>query len=228
MWIPQQVGLIVVDMWDQHWCPSATERVESLGIFINNTLNVARQLGVQIIHAPSECDAYYVNHPSRLWTLALPNVTMPTDPPRNVPDLPIVINDPNDGCDVPGAYQHPVWTKETDLITIHPEDALIEDTDNGQTLWNLVVYRGLKHLIYVGVHENLCIMNRSFAIKETSGWGIEVAVTREATDTMYEPSQPPYCSHDMSVDLMTQYVEKWWGKSVSAYDFLNPRNSTSF
>lgn len=222
-WLPKETAIIVVDMWDKHWCPSTTERVAALAPLINATLNNARELGIQIIHAPSECDAYYVNSPSRLWTLALPNVTMPNPIPHDDPPKPF----DNGDCDVPGFNEHPVWTKEIDLITIHAEDALIEESDGGQTLWNLIVSRGLKHLVYVGVAENLCIMNRSFAVKAVVSWGMAPAVAREVTDTMYDPSKTPYCSHERSVVLMTEFIEKFWSKTVSVYDFLNPRNSST-
>jgi hypothetical protein len=49
---------------------------------------------------------------------------------------------------------------------------------------------------------------------------MDFAIVREATDTMYDPSQPPYIEHDASVTLMTMFVESFWAKSISAYDLL--------
>lgn len=102
LWDPKATAIIVVDMWDQHWCPSTTERVQSLAPLINDTLNEARKLGVQIIHAPSQCDAYYANHPSREWVLELTNYTLPDPLWHNEPTLPLDASD--GGCDV--AQEH--------------------------------------------------------------------------------------------------------------------------
>ena len=219
LWRADETAIVIVDMWDRHWCPSATERGQALATFINETITAARLKGVQIIHAPSECDDYYASNPSRLWVLALPNITMPSPLPHSEPALPIGFAD--GGCDVGGVQPYKAWTRETDLITIWPEDAIIEDSDGGQTLWNLIYWLGLKHLLYVGVHENMCILDRSFAIRRAVSWGVDVAIVREAVDTMYDPSQPPYIEHEASVALMTAFVESFWAKSISVYDLLN-------
>ena len=54
-----------------------------------------------------------------------------------------------------------------------------------QELWNVMKKEGLKNLIYMGVHENMCIMGRPFAIENVAGWGMgkdNVAVMRELVD----------------------------------------------
>ncbi len=224
-WEPSQTAMVVVDMWDKHWCPSATERVGAIAVFINETINAGRDLGIQIIHAPSETSTFYNNTQSRKWVLSLPNVTMPTPIPHDYPPMPLNTDDL--GCDVPGFNEYKAWTRETPLITIHDEDGLIDDEQNGQTLYNIVAAKGIKNIMYMGVHENMCIMNRAFAIVKSVSWGLNVAVIREATDTMYEPMKPPYVDHETSVIMMTEYIEKFWANSISAYDFLNPRNAST-
>ncbi len=36
-----------------------------IAMLMNQTITAARQRGVLIIHAPSDCQGYYVNHPAR-------------------------------------------------------------------------------------------------------------------------------------------------------------------
>ncbi len=62
------------------------------------------------------------------------------------------------GCDVTGANPYQAWTHETDLLTILPQDAII--SDNSQETWNVLFARKIKNIIYGGVHENMCVMNR--------------------------------------------------------------------
>ena len=38
----------------------------------------------------------------------------------------------------------------------------------------------------------------------------------------YTPIDPPYVSHAEGLALHTAYIEKFWGSSVSMYDFLVP------
>ena len=40
--------------------------------------------------------------------------------------------------------------------------------------------------------------------------------------TRYTPVDPPYVSHAEGLALHTAYIEKFWGSSVSMYDFLVP------
>jgi hypothetical protein len=94
-----------------------------------------------------------------------------------------------------------------------------------QELANVIAARSLKNLVYMGVHENMCIVDRPFAIKKVVGWGwgaTNCAIVRELTDVMYTPKDPPYVSHSEGVQLQTEYIEKFLASSVSMYDFLVP------
>ena len=58
----------------------------------------------------------------------------------------------------------------------------------------------------MGVHENMCIMARPFAIERLAGWGWQpdrMAVVRELVDVMYTPNDPPYVSHAEGLGLHT-------------------------
>lgn len=219
-WKNAETAMMVVDMWNQHWCPSATHRVGGIAVRINQTITAARDAGIFIIHAPSDCSSYYADYKAREWVMALPNATIPKPKPHNNPDYPIDASD--QGCDVPGYTEHRTWTHENDLITIYDEDAIIDD--NAQEMYNVLSYKAIKNIVFMGVHENMCIMNRQFAISHTLSWGFNPVICRENTDTMYDPTRVPYVSHDEGTRLMTEYIEKFWVPSISAYDFIWPRN----
>ena len=73
----------------------------------------------------------------------------------------------------------------------------------------------------MGVHTNMCVLNRSFAIKQMVRWGVNIALVRDLTDTMYNPAMPPYVSHDEGTQLVIGYIEKFWCPSVSSDDLLH-------
>ena len=69
---PKETAIIITDMWDKHWCDSATERVAELAPAINDFVKIARTRGVFIIHAPSETMDFYKDHPARLRAINAP------------------------------------------------------------------------------------------------------------------------------------------------------------
>src|SRR4051794_41420434 len=52
-WQAAQTAIIVCDMWDDHYCKSAAQRVGVMAPRMNRVLSAAREHGVMIIHAPS-------------------------------------------------------------------------------------------------------------------------------------------------------------------------------
>jgi hypothetical protein len=74
----------------------------------------------------------------------------------------------------------------------------------------------------MGVHTNMCVLNRSFAIKQMVRWGVNIALVRDLTDTMYNPAMPPYVSHDEGTRLVVEYIEKFWCPSLLSDDLLKP------
>ena len=64
-WDPKKTAIIICDMWDDHWCKSAAQRVGELAGPINEMVKKARAQGVFIIHAPSSVTAFYKDTPQR-------------------------------------------------------------------------------------------------------------------------------------------------------------------
>jgi hypothetical protein len=124
------------------------------------------------------------------------------------------------------------WTHQIDTLTITDKDWLIasEEGQSEQELANVLSANGIKNLVYMGVHENMCIVNRPFAIEKVVSWGFgpaNVAVMRELVDVMYTPKDSPYVSHAAGVQLQTAWIEKFLISSVSMYDFLVPEYGLS-
>jgi hypothetical protein len=49
-WNVRKTALIICDMWDDHWCKSAAQRVTELAGPMNEMLKQARAKGIFIIH----------------------------------------------------------------------------------------------------------------------------------------------------------------------------------
>ena len=64
-WDSSKTAVIIVDMWDKHWCQGASSRVAELAPRLNRFVAAARDKGVLIVHAPSSCMEPYKDHPAR-------------------------------------------------------------------------------------------------------------------------------------------------------------------
>src|SRR5262249_26301649 len=79
-WEAKKSAVIICDMWDQHWCRGATERVGEIAVRMNRVISSVRDRGVLIIHAPSSCMEFYKDTPQRqLAKQAPPAANLPKD-----------------------------------------------------------------------------------------------------------------------------------------------------
>ncbi|HJN14880.1 MAG TPA: hypothetical protein QGH10_05295 [Armatimonadota bacterium] len=72
----------------------------------------------------------------------------------------------------------------------------------------------------MGVHTNMCVVGRSFGIKQMVRWGIDVALVRDLTDAMYDPRTWPHVTHDEGTQLVIEWIEKYWCPTVLSQDLL--------
>ncbi len=76
---PEKMAIIVVDMWDSHTCSTMLEKVEELIPLMNETLEAARNLGIQVIFAPSRCNIAekWAGKPQRTKVEVIKDYTLP-------------------------------------------------------------------------------------------------------------------------------------------------------
>ena len=217
-------AIIICDMWDKHWCKGATTRVEGLARRMEPVLEQARAKSILILHAPSETMPYYANTPGRLLAERAVKVDPPTafTPMENEPPLPLDDND--GGCDTPGDKEYKAWSRETPLLKIEPGDVI---SDDGHEIYNVLRQHGIDTVLMMGVHANMCILNRSFGIRQLTKWGIHCILVRDLTDAMYNPASRPHVSHAAGTELVIEHIEKYWAPSLLSKDLLEQLSSSS-
>jgi len=228
-WKPERTALIICDMWDDHWCKSAAGRVEEMAPSLNATVNAARKKGIFIIHAPSSVVDFYNDSPQRKLAKAAPFTEAPiklsttprwgtawcwTDAKREGV-LPIDDSDMGCSCKDKKCEIREAWSRQHKLIEIVEGDAI---TDSGQETFNLLADRKIENVILCGVHLNMCVLGRPFAIRQMVKVGKNVALMRDMTDTMYNPERPPGVDHFTGTDLVVEHVEKYWCPSFTSTD----------
>ncbi|MDQ6708057.1 MAG: isochorismatase family protein, partial [Acidobacteriota bacterium] len=93
-------------------------------------------------------------------------------------------------------------------------------SDNGAEVYSFLRRKGIHNLLVMGVHTNMCILKRSFAIRQMTNWGIHCVLVRDLTDTMYDPNDRPFVSHDQGTELVVEHIEKYWGPSILSADLV--------
>jgi nicotinamidase-related amidase len=208
-------AIIVTDMWDQHWCKGATVRVGAIARKMEPLLEKARASGILIIHAPSETMSFYANAPGRHLAEDAPSVAPPKEPAIESPPLPI--DDSDGGCDTPGDKEHTAWSRETPLLTIGPGDVV---SDSGAEIYNVLRQHGINTVFFMGVHANMCILNRTFGIRQLSRWGLRCVLVRDLTDAMYDSASRPFVSHAAGTELVIEYIEQYWAPTVTSAQMM--------
>ena len=135
--------------------------------------------------------------------------------PEREPPLPIDASD--EGCDDrPQCKTRSAWSHEIDAIEIKEGDAITDSVE----AYYLMQQRGIDSVIVMGVHGNMCVLGRPFAIRQMVMEGKNVLLMRDMTDTMYNSRMPPYVSHFAGTDLLIAHVEKYWCPTITSADFL--------
>ena len=142
-------------------------------------------------------------------------ITIPK--PVNIEEYVQPIDSSDGGSDTQDLYKPDtiVWSRQSSKIYIDQERDLICGNE-GDRLYAHLITRRIKFIIYAGVHTNMCILNRSFAIKKMLRRGFKTALIRDLTDAMYNPEKPPYVNHEEGTALIIGYIEKFYCPTIDS------------
>ena len=227
-WKGAQTAVVIVDMWDKHWCVGATRRVGQVAPQMNAFANVARDRGALIIHAPSSCTKPYKDHPAHKLALGAPAAaTLPKDigewcyQIKNETNGKYPIDQTDGGCDCePKCEGGSPWRRQVAAIKIHDVDAI---SDSGVEIWNLIEHRGIRNVMIFGVHTNMCVLGRPFGLRQMSQNGKNTLLVRDLTDTMYNSKAWPYVNHFQGTDLIIEHIEKFVCATTTSASLLGDK-----
>ena len=222
-WKVSETVIIICDMWDDHYCKLAAQRVSDMVPRMNKVLTAARAHGALIIHAPSGCMNVYKDTPYRKRAETAPYAKPPFAlqgwcylDPKTEAEMPVDVS--KGACDDPvphKAVRH--FSKQHPGLTIIGYDAI---SSNGQEVYNLMKLEGIKNVVMMGVHTNMCVLGRPFGIRQLTRLGFNVALARDLTDAMYDPRNYPYVSHTRGTELVVEHIEQYWCPSIVGVDLM--------
>jgi nicotinamidase-related amidase len=213
-----ETAIVIVDMWDQHWSTGATRRCGVLAEKINEVAKWARARGILVVHAPSDTMGFYEGTEARNRFLSVKQLDIIPEP-VTIKDYPQPVDSSDGGSDsdmvdeyAPGTG---VWKRQTPKIDIDQGRDIICG-DEGERLFSYLAAVGIKNIIYMGVHTNMCVLGRSFAIKHMLRRGMKTVLVRDLTDAMYNPEKPPYVSHEEGTKLIVEYIEMFYCPTIDS------------
>ena len=223
-WKPMETAIIICDMWDNHYCQNAARRVKAMAPRMNRVLMAAREIGVTIIHAPSGTMDVYAGTAQRARLVSARKVTPPVQILKTCPLDPsregaLPVDDVTEPCDdetVGPAVRR--YNRQNELLEIAPEDGI---SDNGEEIYNYFRQQKIRNVALMGVHTNMCVLGRSFGIRQQVRLGMKVVLARDLTDAMYDPRQRPWLSHEQGTELIIEHIERYWCPSVSGKDLTH-------
>ena len=238
-WAAAETAVIVCDVWDKHHCLNAVRRLEEFAPRMNDVLKDARRRGATVIHSPSDCMPAYEKHPARQRATNVPHdKSAPKDieywcsqiPTEEEAEYPI---DQSDGGEDDNPAEHAMWVAELKAIGRNPgmpwkmQSPLIEIdrdhdyvSDKGDEVWDILQSRGIKNVILVGVHTNMCVLGRPFGLRQMVRNGMNVVLMRDMTDCMYNPKRWPFVDHFTGNDLIVSHVERFVCSTITSDQIL--------
>jgi nicotinamidase-related amidase len=214
---PAKCAVVVCDMWDDHWCKKASERCAELAKRAEPVLKACRASGMTIVHCPSDTMPFYKDHLARKRVAAVKKAEPPKS--KDLPNPALPVDDSDGGCDDDKpAKPFKAWTRQHAAITIDGDKDYI--TDSGAEAYSIMKEKGIDTLFVMGVHTNMCVLNRSFAIKQMVKWDVRTFLVRDLTDAMYNPKMKPMVTHDKGTQLIIEHIEKHWCATIESKALL--------
>lgn len=197
---PSKAGVVVVDMWNWHWCKTSTARVAALVPRMRKALEGAHELGMTVFWCPSDVADNYVGTPQHEAAMNTEPVSMPPLAELQCPPAP-------DGggctCGPERCQGNYGWDG------MHP-DLVMSDGDfmpnDVETLYAICRKRGLTHLIYMGVHTQVCLLGKSIGLRNMTRAGFQCILARDLTDAhgKYDPASG-YTPDRMTSDVVAHF-----------------------
>jgi nicotinamidase-related amidase len=92
-------------------------------------------------------------------------------------------------------------SRQTPHLDIAPADVV---TDDGQEFHNVLEARGIRDVLLMGVHLNICLLSRPYGIRQLVYWGRRPVLCRDLTDAFHRDPR----GLRWGLDRMVAHVER--------------------
>jgi len=217
-WQPASTALIIVDVWDSFFYKETNARIAQMATALNNTVHSLRTRGVTIIHAPFNQDRFY-KHTA---------IKKRTDDLIRTARKPLFVTwkqyHPLEEV-VPYSFPPNITengpSRQSKLLHIdHARDFLI--TEPKTAFWTtkaILDYLSIDRLLYAGILDNKCLLDRHNGMLEMAAAGYEVALLQNFSITGFSPHGAwKNVSYDNAHKRQQEYIRKCVAPTVHLMD----------
>jgi hypothetical protein len=208
------LGIVVVDMWNFHWCKTSTERIGSLVPRMAEVLEKAHAMGMTIFWCPSDVADNYAGTIQYQAAVAVHRHPLP---PLAVVSCPPAPDGGGCTCGPERCSGNYGWDAMNPGLVMHDDDFMPNDLE---TLYSLCVERGITHLIYMGVHTQVCLLGKSIGLLNMKRAGFHCILARDLTDAhgRYDPKKG--ITPDHFTQNVVAHFEKYLAPTINFADEL--------
>ncbi|MBN8246195.1 MAG: NPCBM/NEW2 domain-containing protein, partial [Verrucomicrobia bacterium] len=210
----KRIGVVAVDVWNYHWCKTATLRVDAFVPRMNRALAAARELGMPVFLCPSDVVDNYVGFPQREAVFQLPVVPVPNAVTVTCPPVP---DAGGCACGAERCGGNYGWDGMHPDLVIGPDDWM---PDTQAEVYALCQKFGLTHLIYVGFHTQVCLLGKPMGLKAMKTAGLQCVLARDMTDAHpgYDPARQ--FTPDLNTEQVVAHFEKHLAPTIHLQEEL--------
>lgn len=179
-------AVVIVDPWNFHWCMTACERVSAMAPRWNRAVACARLLGMPVLWAPSDVVGMYSGYPQRERALGVRLIPVPTAREMPPAQFTAPIGDCMCGPGIPCLVNYG-WDGMNPDLALADNDLVVSSTEE---VYALLKERDITHVLYMGLHTNMCLFGKPGALKYMVQAGLNCVLTRDINDafTCYDPA----------------------------------------
>ncbi|MDR1485301.1 MAG: isochorismatase family protein [Planctomycetaceae bacterium] len=241
-WNPKQTAIIVCDMWAFHPCVHATARLEDLAKEMNMVFDKARAKGILIIFAPSshDIDKHYSDLPARKtsakyrhgfgnprhWDFWVHGRGGENEHSHlafaGEKDAKWILPSGDSRC-FESVGKQPDF-RQTKILEIKDCDILTDDfvemIGNNEYKECLFKERGIKNVILMGVHTDMCVIGRPFGCRAMKIAGYNTVLCRDLTDSVWNCASrmKGAIDHFRGLDKVIEYIETYICATITSAD----------
>ena len=201
-------ALLIIDMWDNHWCQQTVKQAKIIAPLINKTANKYRDKGHIIIHAPSgfKMSKYYKDYDQ--WIKGRPLHKYLNIQAVKTIKLPIYTS--IDSCPDTNKMAQ-LWTNIHVDIKIHDTDFI---SNNAGLIFTLLEKNKVNEVYVCGLNLNMCILKNSYGIINLLKHGFNPVIIGKLTDVMYNPSHWPHVTVRGAKRIVINHIRKTYCKVI--------------
>lgn len=208
---PAATAVVVVDMWDTHWCEEFTKWVDDLAPRLNQALHGFRERGLQVIHAVADVLGPYKDAPQYTNVRSYPHAEGYTHGKLEV-------RAPG-RWPIGGCLCETICESIYDWTRIHPDIDIADDDliiGWGTELHNICAARGFSTLLYCGIATNQCVLDtRQFSMVPMKATGYDVVLLRDLTEALV-----PRTYRAEGLRLSVRFIERFVAPTILASQLL--------